>query len=108
VQPSSKGARVSFHGGKPTVTDGPFTETKELIAGFNIIRVASREEAIAWAKQWPPMDNGGEVEIEVRQLYDSDDFGETFSDEHREKRESFFAQQRDKAPARSIPGTAKG
>src|SRR3954452_24883765 len=59
LQPSSKGARVKFSGGKPTVIDGPFSETKELIAGFSIIEVKSKEEAIEWVKRWPAMDGDG-------------------------------------------------
>lgn len=73
LQPSSKGARVKFAGGKPKVIDGPFTETKELIAGFSIIEVKSREEAIDWVKRWPVEDGGGNVEIEIRQIYELSD-----------------------------------
>jgi hypothetical protein len=72
LHPSSKGARVKFTGGKVTVTDGPFAETKELIAGFTMIQAKSREEAIAWVKQWPRLD--GDVELEVRQLFEPEDF----------------------------------
>ena len=75
LHPSSKGARVRFSGGKPAVTDGPFTEAKELIAGFTMIDVASKEEAIEWVKRWPAIDGGGEVEIEIRQVYELEDFG---------------------------------
>ncbi len=70
LQPSSKGARVKFTGGKPGVIDGPFTETKELVTGFSIIEVKSREEAIEWVKRWPQEDGGGNVEIEIRQVYE--------------------------------------
>jgi hypothetical protein len=87
LQPSSKGARVKFSGGKPAVVDGPFTETKELIAGFSIIEVSSKEEAIAWVKRWPAMDGGGEVEIEIRQIFEADDFGEEFTPDLREQEE---------------------
>jgi len=73
LQASSKGARVKFSRGTPTVTDGPFTETKELIAGFTMIEVASREEAIAWVKRWPAID--AEAEIEIRQVFAPEDFG---------------------------------
>ncbi|WP_020180847.1 YciI family protein [Methylopila sp. M107] len=74
LQPSRKGARVkvSREGGKPVVTDGPFTETKELIAGFTMIQAASFEEALDWVKRWPPED--GPVELELRQVYEFDDF----------------------------------
>jgi hypothetical protein len=73
LRASSKGARVKFSGGKPTVTDGPFTETKELIAGFTMIQVNSKEEAIEWARRWPRID--AEAEIEIRQLFEAEDFG---------------------------------
>jgi hypothetical protein len=71
LQPSSKGARVKIAGGKATVTDGPFAETKELIAGFTMIQVKSREEAIEWVKGWPRED--GDVELEIRQLFEAED-----------------------------------
>ena len=73
LQASSKGARVKFAGGKPTVTDGPFTEAKELIAGYWIIQARSREEAIEWARRAPFVDG----EIEVRQVFELEDFGES-------------------------------
>ena len=75
LKPTSVGARLSFSNGKPTVTDGPFTETKELIAGYSIIQVASKEEAIEWAKRWPRLDGQGNVQLEIRQLYELEDFG---------------------------------
>ena len=75
LQPTSKGARVKFAKGKPTVIDGPFTEAKELVAGFSILQVKSKEEAIEWVKRWPQIDGHGEVEIEIRQLYELEDFG---------------------------------
>jgi hypothetical protein len=87
LQPSSKGARVKFSGGKPTVVDGPFTETKELIAGFSMIEVKSKEEAIEWVKRWPALDGDGEVEIEIRQVYEASDFGAEFTPELREAEE---------------------
>lgn len=71
LHPTSKGARVSFSHGRPTVTDGPFTEAKELIAGFWMIQVGSREEAIEWAKR-VPFEEG---EVEVRQVFELEDFG---------------------------------
>jgi len=75
LHPSSKGARVRFSGGKRMVIDGPFAETKELIAGYWLIQVESREEAIAWAKKAPnPHGEGKEAEIEIRQLFELDDF----------------------------------
>lgn len=74
LQPSSKGARVKFSGSKRTVIDGPFTETKELIAGYWIIQVKSREEAIEWARRAPSPHPGQECEIEIRPFFELDDF----------------------------------
>ena len=91
LMPSRKGARVKFHGGQPTVTDGPFAETKELVAGFSIIKVASKDEAIAWVKKWPQLDGDGEVEIEIRQIYEAEDFGEAFTEERREQERKVLA-----------------
>ena len=76
LKPSSKGARIKYSGGKRTVIDGPFSETKELIAGYWLIDVKSREEALEWAQRAPaPHGEGVDGEIEVRQLYELDDFG---------------------------------
>src|ERR1044071_6025785 len=75
LHPSSNGARVKFSGGKPTVIDGPFAETKELIAGYWIIQVKSREEAIEWARRAPAPHPGGEGEIEIRPFFELEDFG---------------------------------
>jgi hypothetical protein len=78
LQPSSKGARVKFSGGKVTVIDGPYAESKELIAGYWLIQVKSREEAIEWAKRAPnPAGEGQEGEIEIRQLFELEDFDVT-------------------------------
>src|SRR5213076_57608 len=75
LQPSSKGARVRFSGSKRTVIDGPFAETKELVAGFWLIQVKSKQEAIEWVKRCPdPMGEGVEAEIEIRQVYEASDF----------------------------------
>jgi hypothetical protein len=75
LQPSSKGARIKISGGKRIVIDGPFAETKELIAGYWIIQVKSKEEAIEWAKRVPaPHGEGQECEIEIRQVFEMDDF----------------------------------
>src|ERR1700704_3034033 len=89
LQPTSKGARVKFTGGKRTVTDGPFTETKELIAGFWLIQVKSKEEAIEWVKRVPFKD--GE-EVEIRQVFEADDFGDALSPEIRAQEERLRAQ----------------
>jgi hypothetical protein len=84
LHPSSRGARVRFSGAKRTVVDGPFAETKELIAGFWLIQVKSMEEAIEWVKRVPnPMP--GESEIEIRQVYEQEDFAEQLTPELREK-----------------------
>ena len=91
LQPSSKGVRVKFSGNKRTVTDGPFAETKELIAGFWLWQVKSKEEAIEWVKRCPnPMK--GEFEIEIRQLFEAEDFGAEFTPELREQEERLRAQ----------------
>ena len=87
LQPTSKGARIKFSGGKPTVIDGPFAEAKELIAGFTLIEVRSREEALEWVKRWPRSDGDGEVELELRQVYEADDFGDDFTPALREQEE---------------------
>ncbi|MBA3346469.1 MAG: YciI family protein [Gemmatimonadales bacterium] len=91
LQASSKGARVKFSGKKRTVTDGPFAETKELVAGFWLIQVKSKDEAIEWVKRCPnPME--GESEIEIRQVFEADDFGPAFTPELREQEERVRAQ----------------
>ena len=95
LQPSSKGVRIKFAAGKPTITDGPFAETKELIAGFTMIQVKSREEAIAWVKKWPRED--GEVELELRQVFEVDDFADALTPELREQEERMRAQTSRKA-----------
>jgi hypothetical protein len=91
LQPSSKGARVRFSGSKRTVIDGPFSETKELIAGFWLIQVKSLDEAIEWVKRCPnPLE--GESEIEIRQVFEAEDFGAEFTPELREAEERMRAQ----------------
>jgi hypothetical protein len=80
LQASSKGARITYSGGKTTVTDGPFTESKELIAGYWLIQVKNKDEAIAWMKRAPF--DGGTV-IEIRQVFESEDFGPEFTPELR-------------------------
>lgn len=79
LHPSARGARVVFRDGQPSVTDGPFTEAKELIAGFTMIQVRSKEEALEWVKRWPEPD----VELELRQVFEEDDLGEAFTPELR-------------------------
>ncbi|HJP56897.1 MAG TPA: YciI family protein [Gemmatimonadales bacterium] len=87
LQPSSRGARVRFSGSKRTVIDGPFAETKELIAGFWLWQVRSREEAIEWVKRMPNPMPGTESEVEIRQVFEAEDFGEQFTPELREQEE---------------------
>ena len=99
LHPSSKGARVRFSGNKRTVIDGPFAETKELIAGFWLWQVKSKAEAIEWLKR-APFDGG--TEIEIRQVFEADDFGEAFTPELREQEERVRAQaEKSKKPGRS-------
>ena len=93
LKPSSRGARIRFAGGKPRVIDGPFTETKELVAGYTLIEVGSREEAVEWVKRWPTSDGHGEVELELRELYEVEDFPEGEGlDQHIRLREQLEGQ----------------
>ena len=91
LHPSSKGARVRFSGTKRTVIDGPFAETKELVAGFWLWKVKSKEEAIEWVKRCPNP-TGGEAEIEIRQVFEAEDFGPAFTPELREQEARLRAQ----------------
>jgi hypothetical protein len=91
LQPSSKGARVKFSGAKRTVIDGPFAEVKELIAGFWLIDVKSKEEAIEWVKR-APNPTGEESEIEIRQVFEAEDFGPVLTPELREQEAQLRAQ----------------
>jgi hypothetical protein len=88
LHPSSKGVRVKFSGGKTTVIDGPFAETKELVAGYWMWQVKSKEEAIEWLKRAPFED----TEVEIRQVFESEDFGDEFTPELREQEERLRAQ----------------
>ena len=92
LQPSSKGARVRFSGSKRTVIDGPFAETKELVAGFWLWQVKSKEEAIEWVKRCPNPFPGRESEIEIRQVFEAEDFGAEFTPELRAQEERMRAQ----------------
>ena len=92
LQASSKGARIRFHQGKPTVTDGPFTVAKELVAGFWMIQVKSKQEAIEWMKRCPPPMGNGAGELEIRQVFEATDFGEELSPELREAEERMRQQ----------------
>ena len=91
LHPSSKGSRVRFSGSKRTVVDGPFPETKELVAGFWLIQVKSKEEAIEWVKRCPNP-TGAESEIEIRQVFEAEDFGAELTPELREQEERVRAQ----------------
>ena len=91
LQPSSKGARVKFSGAKRTVIDGPFTETKDLVAGYWIWQCKSLQEAIEWVKRCPNP-TGTESVIEIRQLFEAEDFGEEFTPELREQEERLRAK----------------
>ena len=92
LQPSSKGARVRFSGDKRTVIDGPFTETKELVAGYWMWQVKSKEEAIEWVKRSPNPFPGMDSEIEIRQVFEAEDFGAEFTPEMREQEERLRKQ----------------
>jgi hypothetical protein len=92
LQASSKGARVRFSGNKRTVIDGPFAETKELIAGYWMWQVKSKEEAIEWVKRCPNPFPGAESEIEIRQVFEAEDFGAEFTPELREQEERLRSQ----------------
>ncbi|MHC8371856.1 YciI family protein [Pseudomonas sp. MDT1-85] len=92
LQPSSKGARVRFSGDQRTVVDGPFAATRELIAGYWLWQVKSKEEAIEWVKRCPNPMPGTEAEIEIRQVYEAEDFGAEFTPQLREQEERVRAQ----------------
>ena len=92
LRPSSKGKRVRFSGGKKTVVDGPFAETKELIAGFWIWQVKSMEEALEWARRCPDPMPGEDAELEIRPLFEADDFGKEFTPELRAQEERLRAE----------------
>jgi len=89
LQPSSKGVRVKFEGSKRTITDGPFAETKELVAGFWLWQCKSKEEAVEWLKR-APFDGG--TEVEIRQVFEAEDFGEEFTPELREREQRLREQ----------------
>ena len=92
LRPSSKGARIRFAGEKRTVIDGPFAETKELVAGFWLWKCASLQEAIEWAKRCPNPMPGEEAEIEIRRVFEADDFGPEFTPELRAQEERLRAE----------------
>ena len=93
LQPTSKGARIRFGGGQPTVIDGPFAETKELVAGFWLWKCKSQDEAIEWLKK-APFEEG---EVEIRQIFEAEDFGDEFTPELRQQEERIRAQMEAKS-----------
>jgi hypothetical protein len=97
LHPSVKGARVKFNGKKRTVVDGPFSETKELVAGFWIFQTKSLDEAIEWVKRAPNPFTEGESEIEIRQVFEPEDFGAEFTPELREQEERILKQAKQNA-----------
>jgi hypothetical protein len=99
LQSSAKGARVKFSGDKRIITDGPFAETKELIAGFWMIQVKSRQEAIEWAKRSPNPHPGQESEIEIRQVFEAEDFGKEIEQQEDRLRETISKTQNSKGKA---------
>lgn len=98
LHPSSKGVRVRFSGDERTVIDGPFAETKELIAGYWLWQVGSKEEAIEWVKRCPNPMPGSEAEIEIRQVFEAEDFGAEFTPELREQEERLRAEVAQRSP----------
>ncbi len=92
LHPSSRGARVEFKHGKPTVIDGPFAEAKELIAGYTMLQVKSEEEALEWVKRWPALDAGGNVRLEIRRVFEAEDFGAEFTPEARKREDRLRAE----------------
>jgi hypothetical protein len=92
LHPSSKGARIRFSGNKRTVIDGPFAETKELVAGFWLLQLKSKQEAIEWMKRCPNPFENGESEIEIRQVFEAEDFGAEFTPELRAQEDRLRAE----------------
>jgi hypothetical protein len=92
LRPSRYGARIEFRGGVPTVIDGPFAETKELVAGYTLIEVPTLADAIAWMKKWPALDANGNVRLEIRPLYEAEDFGAAFTPEERAREDRLRAE----------------
>src|SRR6476620_7365852 len=107
LQPSSKGARVRFSGNKRTVIDGPFSETKELIAGFWLFQTKSLEEAIEWVKRCPNPMPGKDSEIEIRQVFEAEDFGAEFTPELRQQEERILRQAKENAKRASSGAEAR-
>jgi len=85
LRPSRDGARISFKDGKPTVIDGPFAEAKEMIAGYSLIQVRDQAEALEWVRRWPAIDGHGNVQLELRRIYEADEFGDAVTPEIRKQ-----------------------
>ncbi|MGZ7031110.1 MAG: YciI family protein [Thermoanaerobaculia bacterium] len=100
LQKSARGKRVKFVKGKPTILDGPFAETKELIAGYLLLQVKSLDDAVQWARRWPALDAKGALELEVRQIFEAEDFGPEFTPELREAEEKLRAKVDKKTKSR--------
>jgi hypothetical protein len=92
LKPTSAGAKVRFRKKKPMVIDGPFTETKEIIAGYTLVEADSLAEVLEWAKRWPCLDGDGNVELEIRPLYEIDDFGDAFAGDLKAEAERIMAK----------------
>ena len=92
LHPSSKGARIRFSGASRTVTDGPFTETKELVAGFWLLQVQSRDEVVEWMKRCPNPNEHGDGEIEIRKVFEAEDFGAELTPELRDREAALRAK----------------
>jgi len=92
LHPSSRGKKIKFSAGKPTIIDGPFSEAKELIGGYAMINVKSEQEALDWVKRWPAMDSGGNVELQLRRVFEDDEFGDEFTPELREREQRMRAE----------------
>jgi hypothetical protein len=92
LKPTSAGAKVRFRKNKPLVIDGPFTETKEIIAGYTLVEAGSLAAVLEWAKLWPCVDGNGDVELEIRQLYELDDFGDAFAGDLKAEAERIMAK----------------
>ena len=92
LHPSSRGKKVKFSAGKPTIIDGPFSEAKELIGGYAMINVKSEQEALDWVKRWPAMDSGGNVQLQLRRVFEDDEFGDEFTPELREREQRMRAE----------------
>ncbi len=84
LHPTSDGVRVRFSDGEPEVKKGPFRNTRDTVAGWTLIQVGSLDQAVEWAERWPALDGGGNVELEIRQVYEADEFGPEFTPELRE------------------------